>query len=90
MVSGTEQIAGKLAKLKGLRELPVYEAVEREVTGFASSLPLMRELKGEALRCVPLQALGSRARSWDVSLAFAATKSHAVALAQGSALWPPP
>jgi dynein heavy chain len=30
--------------------LPVYELVEKEITGFFNSLPLMKELKSDALR----------------------------------------
>ncbi|KAL6757976.1 dynein heavy chain, N-terminal region 1-domain-containing protein, partial [Haematococcus lacustris] len=50
MMVGTEETANKLRKLKHLKLLPVYELVEKEVTGFFNSLPLMKELKGDALR----------------------------------------
>lgn len=46
-----EQVAQKLRKLKHLTLLPVYELVEKEIVGFYNSLPLMKELKSEALRC---------------------------------------
>lgn len=39
-----------LHKLKHLSGLPVYELVEREVVGFQAALPLMKELKSDALR----------------------------------------
>lgn len=47
----TPQVAQKLRKLKHLRLLPVYDLVEKEIQGFHNSLPLMKELKSEALRC---------------------------------------
>ncbi len=53
MMSGTEAILTKLRKLKQLKLLPVYELVEKEIQGFFNSLPLMKELKSEALRCAP-------------------------------------
>ena len=50
MVSGTDEVARKLRALTTLKMLPVYEAVEKEIQGFKNSLPLMRDLKNEALR----------------------------------------
>lgn len=50
MVSGTEEVAAKLKRLKELRNLPTYDLVDREIAGFYSSLPLMKELKSDALR----------------------------------------
>lgn len=50
MVTGTEEIQNKLRKLKHLKLLPVYEAVEKDIQGFFNSLPLMKELKSDALR----------------------------------------
>ena len=50
MVSGTDEVAKKLRGLTALKMLPVYEAVEKEIQGFKNSLPLMRDLKNEALR----------------------------------------
>nr|Q9SMH3.1 RecName: Full=Dynein-1-alpha heavy chain, flagellar inner arm I1 complex; AltName: Full=1-alpha DHC; AltName: Full=Dynein-1, subspecies f [Chlamydomonas reinhardtii]CAB56598.1 1-alpha dynein heavy chain [Chlamydomonas reinhardtii] len=50
MMAGTEAILTKLRKLKSLKLLPVYELVEKEIQGFYNSLPLMKELKSEALR----------------------------------------
>jgi dynein heavy chain len=49
-MSGTEEILERLRKLKHLKQLPVYELVEKDVQGFFNSLPLMRELKSDALR----------------------------------------
>ncbi|PNH08033.1 Dynein-1-alpha heavy chain, flagellar inner arm I1 complex [Tetrabaena socialis] len=50
MMSGTEAVLVKLRKLKSLKLLPMYELVEKEIQGFHNSLPLMKELKSEALR----------------------------------------
>ncbi|GLI59150.1 hypothetical protein VaNZ11_000978 [Volvox africanus] len=50
MMAGTEAVLTKLRKLKNLKLLPVYELVEKEIQGFYNSLPLMKELKSEALR----------------------------------------
>ncbi|MEW5308429.1 MAG: hypothetical protein WDW38_000392 [Sanguina aurantia] len=50
MMAGTEEIIVRLHKLKHLSGLPVYELVEGEVVGFQAALPLMRELKSDALR----------------------------------------
>eukprot|EP00798_Chlamydomonas_sp_ICE-L_P031817 gene31817-7021_t len=50
MMTGTEEILAKLYKLKHLKLLPVYENCDREIQGFFNSLPLMKELKSEALR----------------------------------------
>ncbi|KXZ49756.1 DHC2 protein [Gonium pectorale] len=50
MMAGTEAVLIKLRKLKSLKLLPVYELVEKEIQGFHNSLPLMKELKSEALR----------------------------------------
>ncbi|KAF8069431.1 DHC1 [Scenedesmus sp. PABB004] len=51
MMAGVQGVAGRLKKLKAATEdLPVYALVAAEVAGFADSLPLMRELKSEALR----------------------------------------
>lgn len=47
-----QEISNKLRKLKALKQLPVYELVDKEITGFANSLPLMKELKSDALRQV--------------------------------------
>ena len=40
MVTGTDEVARKLRDLKQLKLLPAFEAVEREILGFQSSLPL--------------------------------------------------
>lgn len=50
MMSETQEILQKLRKLKGLKHLPTYSLVEKEVQGFCDSLPLMKELKSDALR----------------------------------------
>ena len=49
-MTGTDEIMNKLRKLKSLKSLPIYELVEKEIQGFFNSLPLMRELKSDALR----------------------------------------
>ena len=50
MVTGTDEVAKKLRGLTALKNLPVYEAVESEIQGFKNSLPMMRDLKNDALR----------------------------------------
>ncbi len=40
----------KLKKLRTLADMPAYELVEFEIQGFMDSLPLMKELKSDALR----------------------------------------
>uniref|UniRef100_A0A6S8LSH1 AAA+ ATPase domain-containing protein n=1 Tax=Dunaliella tertiolecta TaxID=3047 RepID=A0A6S8LSH1_DUNTE len=50
MMAGTDEVAQKLRKLKHLRLLPVFDLVEKDIQGFYNSLPLMKELKSEALR----------------------------------------
>jgi dynein heavy chain len=50
LMQGVEGVAGKLKKLKGLEGMPVFGLVQAEIAGFADSLPLMKELKSEALR----------------------------------------
>lgn len=50
MVTGTDEVAKKLRALTSLKMLPVYETVEKEIQGFKNSLPLMRDLKNDALR----------------------------------------
>jgi len=50
MVDGMQEIAAKLGWLQGVRDMHVYLLVEAEVAGFLEALPLMRELKSEALR----------------------------------------
>jgi hypothetical protein len=52
MMDGVQAVATKLKKLKGLEDMPVFGLVQAEIAGFADSLPLMKELKSEALRCV--------------------------------------
>lgn len=50
LMQGVEGVASKLKKLKGLQGMPVFGLVQAEIAGFADSLPLMKELKSEALR----------------------------------------
>ena len=50
MVTGTDEVAKKLRGLTALKNLPVYESVEKEIQGFKNSLPMMRDLKNDALR----------------------------------------
>lgn len=50
MMASTEEISTKLRKLKHLKLMPTYELVEKEIQGFYNSLPLMKELKSDALR----------------------------------------
>lgn len=50
MVTGTDEVAKKLRALTALKNLPVYETVEKEIQGFKNSLPMMRDLKNDALR----------------------------------------
>ena len=50
MVTGTDEVAKKLRGLTALKNLPVYETVEKEIQGFKNSLPMMRDLKNDALR----------------------------------------
>lgn len=50
LVSGTEEIYTKLKKLKHLKHLPVFELADRTIEGFLNSLPLMADLKSDALR----------------------------------------
>jgi dynein heavy chain len=51
MMDGVQAVATKLKKLKGLEDMPVFGLVQAEIAGFADSLPLMKELKSESLRC---------------------------------------
>jgi Dynein heavy chain, N-terminal region 2 len=46
----TEDVASKLKKMKELSDLPVHGFVTKEIASFLSSLPLMKDLKSEALR----------------------------------------
>ena len=50
LLAGVEGVQAGLKKLSALKLLPVYQAVEKEVAAFGESLPLMKELKNEALR----------------------------------------
>lgn len=51
LMEGVEGVANKLKKLKGLEDMPVFGLVQAEIAGFADSLPLMKELKSDAMRC---------------------------------------
>ena len=64
MMDGVAGLQAKLRRLKALEAQPVYGLVAAEISGFADSLPLMRELKSEALRCV----LGARTCCWSSAL----------------------
>ena len=50
MMTRTEEVAKKLKDLKELKHIVTYELVDNEIQGFLDSLPLMKELKSEALR----------------------------------------
>ena len=50
IVEATEEVQGKLKKLKHLSDCPVFDLVTKDITGFMSSLPLMKDLKSDALR----------------------------------------
>ena len=50
LVKSTESFISRLKKLKYLRELAVYTKVEETVESFKSSLPLIQDLKSDALR----------------------------------------
>lgn len=51
MMHGVQAVQVKLKKLKALEDIPVFGLVQAEVAGFADSLPLMKELKSDSLRC---------------------------------------
>lgn len=50
MTQSTEDVMLSLKKLKHLKTVPTYEMVEHTIQGFQHSLPLMADLKSEALR----------------------------------------
>jgi len=50
MIEATEEVHARLKKIKHLTDMPVYGAVCKSIEGFLSSLPLMKELKSDALR----------------------------------------
>jgi dynein heavy chain len=52
LMEGVEGVALRLKKLRGLEDVPVFGLVQAEIAGFADSLPLMKELKSDALRSV--------------------------------------
>lgn len=61
------QIAAKLARLRGVKDLPAFRAAEAEVAGFLAALPLMRALKSDALRPRHWRALmAATGRAFDV------------------------
>jgi dynein heavy chain len=51
LMESVEGVAAKLKKLKGLEDMPMFGLVQAGIAGFADSLPLMKELKSDALRC---------------------------------------
>ena len=50
ITDATETVLNKLRKMKELSDLPVYNLVTKEINAFLASLPLMKDLKSEALR----------------------------------------
>lgn len=50
IIDVTEEVATELKKKRILSDLPLYEVVSKNIEGFLSSLPLMKELKSDALR----------------------------------------
>lgn len=54
LMEGVQGLITKLNKLKGLESMPTFGLVQTEIAGFADSLPLMKELKSDALRWVAL------------------------------------
>ncbi|CAG9462277.1 unnamed protein product [Pedinophyceae sp. YPF-701] len=50
MVIETESVVASLRKLKHLKQMPLYQTVEKTIVGFQDSLPLMTNLKSPALR----------------------------------------
>ena len=50
IMESTEEVAAKLKKIKHLADMPVYDLVQKEIQGFMAALPLMKELKSDALR----------------------------------------
>lgn len=50
IIEVTEEVAVELKKKRFLSDMPLFDAVSKSIQGFLSSLPLMKELKSEALR----------------------------------------
>ena len=50
IIDVTEEVATELKKKRILSDVPLYEVVSKNIEGFLSSLPLMKELKSDALR----------------------------------------
>lgn len=50
IIEVTEEVSTELKKKKHLFELPLYDVVYKNIEGFLSALPLMKELKSDALR----------------------------------------
>jgi dynein heavy chain, axonemal len=50
IIDVTEEVAAELKKKRMLSEMPLFEAVSKNIRGFLASLPLMKELKSDALR----------------------------------------
>lgn len=50
LVTSTEGFVQKLRKMKALKSIPVFASVEKAITSFQTSLPLIQDLKNEAFR----------------------------------------
>jgi dynein heavy chain, axonemal len=50
IIEVTEDVAHELRKKRHLSDMPLFELVSKNIQGFLSSLPLMKELKSDALR----------------------------------------
>lgn len=50
MTADVETTLEHLRSLNHLKSLPLFSKIEKEIIGFAESLPLMRVLKSEAIR----------------------------------------
>lgn len=50
IVVAAEEVALKLKQMKHLAHMPIFDVVSTNISGFMSSLPLMKELKSDALR----------------------------------------
>jgi hypothetical protein len=50
IMEATDEVFSKLKKMRHLQDAPVYDLVMKDISGFMSSLPLMKDLKSDALR----------------------------------------
>jgi hypothetical protein len=50
IIDVTEEVVAELKKKRMLCDMPLYDAVSKNILGFLASLPLMKELKSDALR----------------------------------------